>query len=167
MDDSTDFFFSLRGKGTDDYNEKLDFLLNGDLCTTIFTDEECVEGVARKGILGINSYMTSAISELKQAYEQSNKTEAAKSQVLSMKRFLKAEDVYWFNSIKAFEQITLLLRENIWHEVDNFKENTRLIISMFSVAFVLLCLVLWLPVWRLLYLKERRVLSDTILMVPI
>jgi len=102
--DSVHFFNSLRDSDDEEYLQRLEDILRGDLCELLYNGD-CIADVreeTRNGLLGINGFIIETVRNMKDTYDHSNKTTEAKREALMIDSSFKVEWMYWLFSPVAF-----------------------------------------------------------------
>jgi len=145
----TDYFARLMDVT---FNEKYDKLiktiLHGDLCELglVINKIACLvdgKGATFRGLIGVNSYQYSSLTNLKTKYDSSNKTTAAKIQVYSDSSFAEAERLYYSVMINNYRKLQSIFKELFLIEVDKFKHVIFTLNKVWLVSFFVLAAVYW------------------------
>ena len=108
-----------------------------------------------------------AIREIKDHYDASDRSIESRTEAMNLKKFRDTENVYFINSLIAYEEILNHLKFEIKSEVEKFKDESTLIIWLFSSSFIVLSLIVWYPMWKHFFLNERNILNKTVILVPL
>jgi len=104
--------------------DELTTLINGNLCTTIPARFSAIcpslcDGAIERGIQGLNSYMISTLQALKADYDDSSKTPADVTEVLSRKEFAEIQIIVSQWQYPAFAQITAIIEKCTLEMLEN------------------------------------------------
>jgi len=165
LTESFDFFFSLREED-ENIRSQLDYLLNGNLCETLFINGDCTFQVPQRGLLAINSFLLNTMKTIKDTYDNSNHTSEAKTEVFNLKSMRDIEEVYFYNGLICYEQIQKIITDNIYTAIDFLKSSTLIVIIVFSIAFAAFTGLIWYPIWRN-FLNERWAFNRILRVIPV
>jgi len=153
---SNDYFNSFTDQDAT-FNDQMVTLLNGNLCSMLFSDRPCateVTGIGARGILSINAFILKDLREIKDYYDNSDKSPASQITALTMQDFLDVEVAYTIYTTRSYNRLTTVLTSQFNREVDQLMKRS-IIIGVVSVV-ILLVLVKFIWLQAISRMEEER-----------
>jgi len=165
---SNDFFNSFMDQD-ENFNNQMAFLLNSDLCSSYFTDRPCateLSGVGTRGILGINAFILKNLRGIKDYYDDTDRSPAAKEVTLGMQDMLDAEIAYTIYTSRSYTELDLILTNQFYLESDKLLKSSLIIGIVSIVVLLVLTKVVWLQAIKRME-DERKNFRNIMRVIPI
>jgi len=168
ISNSAIFFNSLRQTDDEEFLAELDHVLKEDLCTLMYDFTSCFVPitVAKNGLLSINSLIAKGVRFIKESYDSSNKTREAAIEILHTNEFIDVEWAYWLYQPPGLQKLEEILKNRVVKHVDEVIRNTRMLIAIFSVCFLIFIWLFLQPIWNVI-LTEKILLEKMTRVIPI
>ena len=164
------FFHSLQDIDDPEFQIQLEYLLTDDLCPLVYDDPVIgcsgAREIARQGLIAVNGLLIETMRDLKDTYDQSNKTLEAKREIILKDSLQESENAYWLYIPPGYQVLDKLLRDLIMKNVDIFEKNATVLVTCFSVGFFLFIWLVLFPIWKVLR-SERFRLQAMFKIIPI
>jgi PAS domain S-box-containing protein len=165
---SNDFFNSFSDQDAT-FNDQMVTLLNGNLCSMLFSDRSCateVTGIGARGILGINAFILKDLREIKDYYDNSDKTTASQITALTMQDFLDVEVAYTIYTTRSYNRLTTVITNQFNREVDELMKRSIIIGVVSIVMLLILVKLVWLQAISRME-EERKNFRSIMRVVPV
>jgi len=168
--DSNDFFVDLMKNDFGNYTDTVQVLGKGDLCTLQPSYvEDCYidgKGTTTQGLIALNNYFVNSVNGLRNAYDNSNKTFEAKTEIYSDPLFSALERLY-FGPIKTcFLLLADIVRIEFLREIDSFKQAVLILNIVSMVIFIMLGRIYWITGLRRMQ-REKLYFRKILRVIPL